>query len=87
MLTPTTCRAARGLLDWTQNELAAAAGVGITTIRTFEKGSSSPVAQNLAAIQRTLEESGIVFISEERGVGALLKAAAPPTQRGQHDSR
>ncbi len=67
LLTPPTCRAARGLLDWTQDRLAKGAGVGITTVRTFEKGLSVPVAQNLAALQRAVEQGGVEIIPENGG--------------------
>jgi DNA-binding XRE family transcriptional regulator len=55
-ITPALCRAARGLLDMTQIELAAGASVSKNTIVDFEKGRSTPVKNNLAAIQRVLEE-------------------------------
>ncbi len=67
LLTPATCRASRALLDWTQDRLAQEAEVGITTVRTFERGSSQPVAQNLAAIQRTLVAGGVVFTFDDKG--------------------
>jgi hypothetical protein len=35
-LSPSQCRAARGLLDWTQQELADAARIGVATVRLFE---------------------------------------------------
>ncbi|GGE17605.1 hypothetical protein GCM10011390_40930 [Aureimonas endophytica] len=37
ILRPEQCRAARGLLDWTQEELALRAGVSRSTVRDFEK--------------------------------------------------
>jgi len=60
-ITPALCRAARGLLDMTQIELAAGASVSKNTIVDFEKGRSNPVKNNLAAIQRVLEEAGVEF--------------------------
>jgi DNA-binding XRE family transcriptional regulator len=60
-ITPALCRAARGLLDMTQIELAAGASVSKNTIVDFEKGRSTPVTNNLAAIQRVLEEAGVEF--------------------------
>ena len=42
MLTPAQCRAARGLIDWSQMDLAEHAGVGIVTIRQLEAGNHEP---------------------------------------------
>src|ERR1044072_1645619 len=36
ILTPALCRAARGLLDWTQTDLAERAAVSRSTIRDYE---------------------------------------------------
>jgi DNA-binding XRE family transcriptional regulator len=57
--------AARGLLDMTQIELAAGASVSKNAIVDFEKGRSTPVKNNLAAIQRVLEEAGVEFTDGE----------------------
>ena len=40
MITIGQCRAARGLLDWTQQDLAEACGLSKTAINNFEKGHS-----------------------------------------------
>ncbi len=59
------CRAARGLFAMTQQELSAASGVGVRTIASFEDaGDRQPVAANLAAIRRALEELGVVFTAQ-----------------------
>lgn len=67
MITPAQCRAARGLVDWSQERLATEAGVGLSTVRNFEKGRSVPVAQNMAAIVRTLEAVSVEFIPKNGG--------------------
>ena len=61
------CRAARGLLDWTQERLADESGVSISTIRNFEGGASQPIRANLAAIRATLEAAGVEFLDENGG--------------------
>jgi transcriptional regulator with XRE-family HTH domain len=62
-------RAARGMIAWSQRDLARAANVGVSTVADFERGARAPIANNLAAIQRALEVAGIVFIDgDEPGV-------------------
>lgn len=66
-ISPAQCRAARGLLEWSQDELAKAAGVGLSTVRDFEKGRRQPIANNMAAIRSALEKAGLDFIPENGG--------------------
>jgi transcriptional regulator with XRE-family HTH domain len=62
-LGPDDVRAARALLQWSQGDLAKEAAVGISTIAEFEKGSRTPIANNVAAIRRALEAAGVRFTS------------------------
>ena len=56
------CRAARALLDWTAQELAQRAGIGVATVRRFE--SDSVVAPNsVEAMIAALRGAGISFIA------------------------
>ena len=60
-ITPPQCRAARGLVDMDQAALADRAMVTRNVIIDFEKGRRVPMRNNLASIQRVLEEAGVEF--------------------------
>jgi transcriptional regulator with XRE-family HTH domain len=64
ILGASTSRAARGLLDWTQLQLADAAQVGIGMLRNFEAGRCVPGEANLFAIQSALEAAGVQFLPD-----------------------
>ena len=73
---PAQLRAARGLLGWSQNELAEAARVGLSTIRRMEAsdGSLRGTAENVWKVQKALEDGGVIFIdSDELGPGVRLR--------------
>jgi transcriptional regulator with XRE-family HTH domain len=74
-------RAARGLLGWSQKDLATAAQVGRATIADFEVGKRAPYPRTLADLQRALEAAGVDFTNGgEPGVKmrrAAIEAAAP----------
>lgn len=67
MLTPAQCRAARGLLDWTQQHLADQARVGVVTIRLLEAGQTLPRRATLDVIQRAFESAGVELIDPNGG--------------------
>ena len=67
-MTPEQCRAARGWLDWPQQELAKRATVGLSTIRQFENGIRTPIANNLSAMRRAFEDAGIVLNDDPAGI-------------------
>jgi transcriptional regulator with XRE-family HTH domain len=67
MITASQSRAARGLLDWTQQELADAARVGVATVRIFEGEAAKTRPAILAALRRALELAGVEFIDENGG--------------------
>ncbi|MEQ8369200.1 MAG: helix-turn-helix transcriptional regulator [Alphaproteobacteria bacterium] len=57
-LMPAQSRAARGWLNWTQADLAQRASVGLSTLKDFESGKRTPIANNVSALRRALEEGG-----------------------------
>nr|EZQ09524.1 DNA-binding protein [Azospirillum argentinense] len=75
-MTSAQFRMARAALDWTVRELAAKAGVHRNTIARIEAGEASH-GPTLAAVQRALEDAGIIFLSagEQRigGPGVRLR--------------
>ncbi|MFI5015549.1 MAG: helix-turn-helix domain-containing protein [Hyphomicrobiales bacterium] len=54
-------RAARGLIGWSQEELAEAAKVGRATIADFEAGKRTPYARTLETLRAALEAAGVEF--------------------------
>jgi transcriptional regulator with XRE-family HTH domain len=75
-LTPAQIRAARALLGWSAEELAAASLVGLATIRRAESASQQTTmnAPNDLAIRRALEAAGVAFIDQNGGgPGVRLK--------------
>jgi transcriptional regulator with XRE-family HTH domain len=67
MITPSQCRAARGLLGWSQQTLADRARVGIMTVHQLEKEGTQPRRATLDVIRRALEAAGVGFIDENGG--------------------
>ena len=62
-------RAARGLIGWSQTNLANACGLAVSTIKRMEssEGRMRGTAENVWRAQRALEEAGIVFITSNGG--------------------
>jgi transcriptional regulator with XRE-family HTH domain len=67
MITASQCRAARGLLDWTQQELADAARVGVATVRLFEGEETETRQATLVVLRQAFEVAGVEFIDENGG--------------------
>ncbi|WP_346772421.1 helix-turn-helix transcriptional regulator [Chelativorans sp. AA-79] len=63
-MTPAQCRAARALLDWSQQQLAEAAKIGNATIRNFESSKSAPQHATLDVLRRAFEAQGIIFLAD-----------------------
>lgn len=67
MVTAGQLRAARGLIGWSQQDLAEKAEVGRATIADFEAGKRAPYSTTLARLQETLTAAGVEFIPENGG--------------------
>lgn len=55
---------ARTALGWNTSDLAKGAKIGISTVNRFETGQATTTPATLAAIQRPLEDAGIIFLAE-----------------------
>ncbi|MBX5175330.1 helix-turn-helix transcriptional regulator [Rhizobium lentis] len=76
-ISPAQCRAARSLIAWSQDQLAAASNVAKATIANFEVGKRTPYERTLLDIQSALEGAGVVFVANGEastaGEGVRLK--------------
>jgi len=81
MISPEQSRAARAWLEWSQDDLAKRANVSLSTIRDFEKGRRTPIANNLDAIQRALELAAIQFVFFDDGQPKGISCSASDQQK------
>ena len=79
-LNPTLCRAARGLLDFTQSDLAVKVGASQEMVTKFENGVTTPRPDTLAAVEHALAASGCVFYPADpaAGLGPGVRLKWPP---------
>lgn len=72
-ITADQCRAARSLLNWTQDQLATNAVVSRATIADFESSTRQPMKNNLRSIADCLFAAGVDFIPEEGDLGVGVR--------------
>jgi transcriptional regulator with XRE-family HTH domain len=77
VMTPSQCRAARGLLNWTQDQMASAAHLSVVTVRNFENERSTPQRATLDVMHRALEAAGVEFTNGDKPGVRLNKTFAP----------
>ncbi|ATQ67363.1 MULTISPECIES: helix-turn-helix domain-containing protein [Methylosinus] len=70
-------RAARGLIGWSQDELAKQSKVGRATIADFESGKREPYQSTQSAIRAALEGAGVIFV-EANGEGPGVRLRKNP---------
>jgi transcriptional regulator with XRE-family HTH domain len=79
-MTPAQCRAARGLVNWSQSELGERSDLGLKTIADFEREAKKrPYRRTLDAITAAFEAAGVEFIN--RGVRMRADRGRPRAPR------
>lgn len=80
MITPRQIRAARALLDWSQQELADRAIISLNALARLERGVVDPRASTLSAVEKALTKAGIEFLAaSDKGEGVRL--LSPPADK------
>ncbi len=75
-LTPAHLRAARAFLGWSADEMAARAGVSLSTVRRLEADQRTSVRKtSLTTIRRALEKAGLSFAVDRLGRLYFVQAA------------
>lgn len=73
MITARQSRAARALLNWTQETLADKARISLTALKRLESENGYEVYESTRdQVRRAFEAAGIVFLKTDRGQGVLL---------------
>jgi transcriptional regulator with XRE-family HTH domain len=68
---------ARAALDWSQQDLAKAAGVSARTVIRYEAGEAVMTAR-VQALRQTLEAAGVLFIDEGPHSGGVVPSPVYP---------
>ncbi len=77
-------RAARGLIGWSQGDLADAAKVGREIVAAVEADDGAPDAPTMENVKAALEAAGVEFIAANGGgAGVRLKRPPPPPIPGE----
>lgn len=71
------CRGARGLLGWSETELARRSGLDEGFIKGFEAGTGDPASGQVEALRSALMQGGVVFTN-----GATPGVRLSEQQRG-----
>jgi transcriptional regulator with XRE-family HTH domain len=92
IVVPAQIRAGRALLEWSQQDLANEAGVGLSTVRDVESQRRPLDTAAAAEIRRVLQNAGVIFVPGEAKAGPGVRFTAgrphvikPPTVMTEWD--
>jgi transcriptional regulator with XRE-family HTH domain len=83
IIVPAQIRAARAMLEWSQEDLAENSGVSLSTVRDVESQRRPLDTSAATEIHRALENAGLIFIpgAANAGPGVRLVAGRPQVIR------
>lgn len=76
VISPAQCRAARGLLNWTQKQLGDAARVSPSTVKFFEGERKTTHPRTVEALRVAFESAGLEFLARD---GVCFSSGAMPS--------
>ena len=76
-------RAARALLNWSQDDLAAAAEVALMMIKNYKRRLSDPRLSSMTKLKQTLEDAGVEFVDATEVSGPGVRWAYPERTKGR----
>jgi len=84
LLTGPQVRAARGLVAWSQTDLASAAGVGLATVQRLEaqNGMLRGMTHTIWKVRNALEQAGVIFIDGDASTGPGVRLSKPLSDQG-----
>lgn len=82
---PAQCRAARGLLAWSRERLAAVSGLELEAIELFEAGDGELSELELVRLGDSFNTAGVIALAEK--LGGLGVRFAQPSEPGPARSR
>jgi len=75
-MNPMQCRMARAALEWSMQDLASKAEVGVNTVNRFETGQDARLS-NMEKMRSALEAAGIIFVpGNGEGPGVRIRKSA-----------
>lgn len=72
-MTADQCRAGRGLLDWSQDDLATNARVSRATVADFERNLRTPMRNNLISMEECMFVAGVEFLPDDAPMGVGVR--------------
>jgi predicted transcriptional regulator len=73
MISARQIRAARALINWSQQQLADRAVLSLTAVKRLEAGIGDPRMSTVLAVKAALEAGGVEFIPPSGGKGGGVR--------------